>query len=62
MMMISALAASASHRGAFYQCAPSPELMLARRKTWAPNRHPGITLVLDCGSRFPTPCKQFSRE
>ena len=32
----------ASHRGASVQCAPSPGLMLAGRKAWAPNRQSGM--------------------
>ena len=54
MMMITALAAFASHRGAFDPCTPTPELILARRKAWAPSHY--------CGSPFLTPCKKFSRE
>ena len=54
MMMITALAASASHRGAFDPCTPTPELILAERKAWAPSHY--------CGSPFLTPCKKFSRE
>ena len=54
MMMITALAAFASHRGAFDPCTPTPELILAERKAWAPSHY--------CGSPFLTPCKKFSRE
>ena len=54
MMMNTALAAFASHRGAFGPCTPTPELILARKKAWAPDHF--------CGSPFLTPYKQFSRE